>query len=73
MHFYLILSQPWYFSYDGVCHSCDQERSFSQSDWGTRLGDLNMLMKIGIESPKFLKDEQLDMIIDLWKKKIFED
>ena len=34
------------------------------------LGDetLNMFMKFAIECPKTLHNEQLDMIIDLWKK-----
>ncbi len=42
----------------------------SQIRLRNHLGDetLIMLMKIGIEGPKTLKDELLDMIIDLWKK-----
>lgn len=54
--------------------TCTVERSFSQmklvkTRLRNRLGDdtLDMLMTIGIEGPKTLNDEQLNMIIELWK------
>ncbi len=54
--------------------TCTVERSFShmkivKTRLSNRLGDetLDMLMKIAIEGPKTLNNDQLDMIIDLWK------